>query len=65
MKLYDELAETLERWSCNVKRTIQQAQLTGACQCIENICLELVVGVSSCTSLYFVLKELVERLKAT
>lgn len=63
VKSYDGLAEKLERWTCDMKRTVQQAQLPGAYQSIENICLEVIVGVSSCTSLYFDIKELVERLK--
>jgi len=64
MKSYDGLAETLERWSCGMKRTIQQAQLPRTYQCVENICLEVIVGVSNCSSLCFDLKEPVERLKA-
>lgn len=65
MKSYDGLPGTLERWSCGMKRTVKQAQLPRAYQCGENTCLEVLVGVRSCASLYFDVKELVKRLKAT
>lgn len=65
MKSYDGLAEMLERWSCDMKRTVQPAQLPRAYQRIENICLEVIVEVSSCTSLHIDLKGLVKRPKAT
>lgn len=65
MKSNDGLTETLKRVSCDVKRTVKQAQLPRVYQCMENICWGVILGMNSCTSLYFDLKELIERLKAT
>lgn len=48
-----------------MRRIVKQAQLPRAYQCMENICLGVILGMNSCTSLYVDLKELVEGLKAT
>lgn len=64
MKSYDGLAETLRRVSCSVRRTVKQAELPRLYQCMEKICLGVILGMNSCTNLCFDLKELVERLKA-
>lgn len=37
MKSFDGLAETLKRVSCDVKRTVKQAQLPRVYQCMENV----------------------------